>query len=306
MVHRFGPPLPRWLAGLAAVLFVLLLAGLAVFLWHANTLPLGVAWVGFVALAVALWAVWALWQRRLDLGLMLYTQLAAAAMASAALGWTDAHHICKPLALLFAIIYAATKAYAESRNGRFDRKKWVWLLLALTASLAGDVFLMFAGFFLPGLVAFLLAHLAYIVRLRLGVPWLANRPAALAIAAYALTMFSLLAGLGLPAALRLPVAAYVAAIALMAAQAWGRATTLAHRDAAAGAAARVAAWGALAFVASDSLLAWNRFVQPIDVGSLTAPFWVLSTYYLAQGLIVWGLTRPALASTPGCRSADNR
>jgi hypothetical protein len=42
--------------------------------------------------------------------------------------------------------------------------------------------------------------------------------------------------------------------------------------------------GAFFFVVSDSLLAWNMFFQQIAQGS----FWVMSTYLLAQFLIVYG------------------
>src|SRR5690606_23389658 len=94
---------------------------------------------------------------------------------------------------------------------------------------------------------------------------------------------------GLPAALRLPVAAYVLVIALMAAQAWGR------WHEAAGAqrpAALLVALGACSFMLSDSLLATHRFVQPLPWSQLG----VLSSYYLAQALIVTGMLcalRPA-------------
>jgi uncharacterized membrane protein YhhN len=87
---------------------------------------------------------------------------------------------------------------------------------------------------------------------------------------------------GLPAGLRLPVAVYVVAIALMAAQAIGRAVVL--RDARAVA----VAVGACVFMLSDTLLAINRFVLPLPL----AQFWVLATYYLAQVLIVAN-ARPA-------------
>jgi uncharacterized membrane protein YhhN len=75
--------------------------------------------------------------------------------------------------------------------------------------------------------------------------------------------------------LKVAVAAYVSVIALMAAQAIGRATV--QRDAA----STAVAIGACVFMLSDSLIAINRFVQPLPLASL----WVLSTYYLAQILI---------------------
>src|SRR5256885_2468722 len=69
-------------------------------------------------------------------------------------------------------------------------------------------------------------------------------------------MYAVLGQGGLPAALRLPVAAYVLVIALMAAQALGRARHLGGQP------AWTVAIGACFFMASDSLLAINRFVQP--------------------------------------------
>ena len=45
--------------------------------------------------------------------------------------------------------------------------------------------------------------------------------------------------------------------------------------------------GACFFMVSDSLLATHRFVQALPMSQ----FWVLSTYYAAQVLIVWGWLR---------------
>ena len=70
-------------------------------------------------------------------------------------------------------------------------------------------------------------------------------------------------------------------IALMAAQAFGRATL--HRDGA----ALAVALGAGCFMVSDALLAMNRFVSPLPMPQV----WVLTTYYLAQVLIVMGVLR---------------
>jgi alkylglycerol monooxygenase len=82
--------------------------------------------------------------------------------------------------------------------------------------------------------------------------------------------------------LKAPVAVYVGVIALMAAQAIGRAAALRT-----GAAAAVAA-GALVFMLSDITIALDKFGH---VG-WPADQWTLPTYYLAQGLIVfWALPR---------------
>jgi uncharacterized membrane protein YhhN len=66
----------------------------------------------------------------------------------------------------------------------------------------------------------------------------------------------------------------------MVAQAIGRATVQATPASAA------VALGACVFMLSDSLIAINRFVQAVPLVSL----WVLSSYYLAQILIVHNAT----------------
>jgi uncharacterized membrane protein YhhN len=73
----------------------------------------------------------------------------------------------------------------------------------------------------------------------------------------------------------------------MAAQAIGRATVLRDRCSV------LVALGACVFMASDALIAVNRFVQPVPLASL----WILSLYYLAQTLIVFNTTTDAGAPT---------
>jgi uncharacterized membrane protein YhhN len=140
-------------------------------------------------------------------------------------------------------------------------------------------------------VSFLGAHLAYLAAFRRGVPWFAHRGALLATLAVGAAMYAFLWTGGLPVALRGPVAAYVLVIALMVAQALGRARVLGHN------AGRMVAAGACFFMLSDSLLATNRFVQALPM----AAFWVLSTYYAAQVLIVWGWLRGQSQEQAGAR-----
>ena len=147
--------------------------------------------------------------------------------------------------------------------------------MGLVASLAGDVLLMWPQFFVPGLVCFLLAHLAYIALFSSGVglfPW---RRALAPTLAIGVLMYVFLWWGGLPSGLRVPVGIYVVVIACMAAQALGRAAVIANTSA-----RRVAA-GACLFMLSDALLATNRFVSPLPVASL----WVLASYYAAQWFI---------------------
>ena len=269
--RRYEPPVARGVLWFAGAQFIVLLGATAAFLWQADQAPLLTSALWFGVLTAALWALCALLQGRIGVWQVLMIEAAALATATGALGLTDLHRVAKPLAMVFAILFVAVRARQSGSEGRF----YLILALALAASLAGDVALMFQGYFLPGLVAFLLAHLAYIALFKRGVPWLPSRAALAATLLTGAAMYAVLWVGGLPAALRGPVALYVVAIALMAAQAIGRARVL----------RRPADWavalGACSFMLSDALLAINRFVQPLPL----APLWVLGSYYVAQILI---------------------
>jgi uncharacterized membrane protein YhhN len=156
------------------------------------------------------------------------------------------------------------------------------VLAGLALSWVGDVALMFPGGFLAGLVAFLLAHLAYLWaftrRVRLLADW---RPWAGWYLVAGGVLWQLWPGVG--GALRVPVVAYVLCLASMAAQAacWW----LAVRRTGLAPFARRAALGGALFVASDATLAWNRFLEPVPAAAL----WILGTYWAAQLLIAASL-----------------
>ncbi|MBK7276032.1 MAG: lysoplasmalogenase [Betaproteobacteria bacterium] len=194
---------------------------------------------------------------------------AALAIASApwALSMPVLNWIFKPLATLVVIAHA----WPRGRDAPGVRR---WVLVGLVFSLGGDVALLWPQQgFLPGLVSFLLAHLAYLVAFT-RVQRLAAWP--LAFVAYALVAGFILWRLwpGVPAALQIPVVAYVLCLAAMAAQA----AVLWRRGAERG--ARLALGGAL-FLASDALLATNKFAGPLPLASL----WILGTYWSAQWCI---------------------
>ncbi|WP_395056127.1 lysoplasmalogenase family protein [Polaromonas sp.] len=283
-VQYFHPPLQPAVAIFGGVQFLLLLAGVAYFLWHADAMAPGPALVGLAALGTGLWAVGGLLQGRLSVLQVVLIEAAVLATATAALGWVEAHRLFKPLALLLAIFLVAARARGERAYGRFD----IRLLAALVFSLAGDCLLMFPGFFIPGLVAFLVAHLFYIALFKQGMPWFASRRALGLTLATGAVMYAFLFN-GLNPVLRIAVAAYVVVIALMAAQAIGRATVLRDK------AAIGVAVGAGFFMLSDALLATNRFAVPLPMAQL----WVLSTYYLAQILIVFNATPVTTAASSG-------
>ncbi|WP_341921168.1 lysoplasmalogenase family protein [Polaromonas sp. YR568] len=270
-LERYHPPMSRALMWFGAVQFVVLLQGVALFLWYADSLPAlqSAVWLG--ALATGLWAVGAALQGRLTMTEVLLIEAAALATATSALGLVELHRVFKPLALGFALVFVAVRAYSTRAAGRFD----LYLLAGLAFSLAGDCFLMFQGFFIPGLLSFLVAHLFYIALFKQGQPWFPSRRALAATLGVGVLMYAFLFN-GLNPMLRFAVAAYVIVIALMAAQAIGRAAVLRDR------ASLGVAIGAGFFMLSDALLATNKFAQPL----LMAQLWVLGTYYIAQVLIV--------------------
>ena len=273
-VRCYDPPASRAVQTFGALQFLLMLAGSVLFLWHADTLALAPAVVWLAALGTGLWCTGAVLQGRLGVLDVLLIEAAALSTACAALGLLDGHRLFKPLTMVLALLLVA-------RGGAL--RSSALLLLALAASLAGDVFLMLSGYFIPGLVSFLCAHLAYIALFKRGQAWFPSRPALLLTLGFGGAMYAVLWMGDLHPGLRGPVAAYVLVIALMAAQAIGRTTVL--RDAA----SVLVAVGAGCFMLSDTLLALNKFVTPLP----WAPLWVLSTYYVAQVLIVRGLLQKA-------------
>ncbi|MCR6479855.1 lysoplasmalogenase family protein [Variovorax sp. ZS18.2.2] len=274
-VTRYEPVVSRAVQWFAGVQFLLMLGGVVVFLWFSDDMPLPQAAVWLATLTALLWAIGAVLQGRLSVTEVLLVEAAALATASAALGIDWLHHICKPLALSIAVVFAARRAMKAGGVTRFDGL----LLAGLIASLAGDVLLMgSAALFVPGLICFLLAHLAYIALFRIGVGMFPRRKVLATTLLIGAGMYAFLWQGGLPPALRLPVGVYVVVIACMAAQAIGRAAVLRAADPS-------AVWvavGACFFMLSDALLATNRFVAPLPLAQL----WVLATYYAAQVLIV--------------------
>lgn len=277
-MQLYHPPMSRAAQWFALVQFALLLAGVAAFLWQADAAPLARNAIWFAVLLTVQWSLGAVMQGRITALMALMLQSGALATATSAMGFMEWHWLFKPLTMVFALVLVAASAYSPSARGQFNPKTLPLLAAALAGSLAGDVFLMFQGFFIPGLVSFLVAHLFYVALFKSGQAWFPHRGALAATLGIGVAMYAFLWAGGLPPALRAPVAAYVLVIALMAAQAIGRATVL--RDAP----SLLVAVGAGFFMLSDSLLATNRFVMPLPM----AQVWVLATYYAAQALIVSG------------------
>lgn len=200
--------------------------------------------------------------------------LLAIVSAPWALAWPVLNFLFKPLATIAVIAYAWGRGRETPRLRR-------WVLIGLGASLAGDIALLWPQQgFLPGLVSFLLAHLAYL--------WAFTRLKPFASDRWPFVVYTVVAGAilallwpGVPGALRLPVVAYVIGLASMAAQA----AVLWRAGLPRGA---VLALGGALFVASDGLLATNKFAGPLPLASL----WILATYWSAQWCIASFLAPP--------------
>ena len=282
-VQTYAPPVRAATQWFAALQFFWLMAGVLVVLWHAERWPIHITAIWSGVLISGFWALGAVLQGRLDRLEMLLIEAAAVATASGALGLLQVHVAFKPLALLVAITFIASRAMQTRARGRFD----LILLGALLASLVGDVLLMQSdAYFIPGLVAFLVAHGFYIALFLQDSPRFPSGRALLGTLGVGAAMLVWLWGGLTDPSLKIAVPVYVGVIALMAAQAIGRATVL--RDA--------RAWGvavgALVFMLSDALIAVNRFVLPLPL----APLWILSSYYLAQCLIVHNARRSPLGT----------
>jgi uncharacterized membrane protein YhhN len=151
------------------------------------------------------------------------------------------------------------------------------LAAALALSSLGDILLDIDPRFFPaGLAAFLLAHLTYIVlfvrnRARPFHPGLARSFAALAVVAASAALSAwIVPSVG---GLAVPVILYICAVTAMVSTA-----ILTQRE---------SSWvpsGALLFLLSDSLLAINKFKNPVPLHA----YLVWGTYYLAQCGIATG------------------
>ena len=203
--------------------------------------------------------------------LLLPALIVSAALAIAAAPWAldlpVLAWVFKPLATMIVIAHAWQRGHDRPTVRR-------WVLVGLVWSLVGDVALLWPKRgFLPGLVSFLLAHMAYLVAFTRGLR-LAQRPGSFVVYAAIAAVILALLWPGVPGALRAPVVVYVVALSAMAAQA----ALLWRSGAARGA---VVALGGALFMGSDTLLAINKFMLPLPAASL----WILATYWAAQWCI---------------------
>ena len=180
--------------------------------------------------------------------------------------------------LLIAFFIFQTKDFSS-----FLKK---WIILALIFSWAGDVLLMFestnGNFFIFGLVAFLIAHVFYILfyekvirKEGLGKNYWWFLPV---IIYYIDLIYILSPNLG---DMKLPVRIYGIVISYMLIQALQTGRIKNH------AAATLMIAGAVLFITSDSILAINKFYESFEYAGIA----IMLTYGIAQLLITLGAVR---------------
>jgi len=196
---------------------------------------------------------------------------ALADWASVARRRPDLESVAKP-AVLVVLVLLAWLLRADSVDYGTQ------LLVGLVLCLVGDVVLLGRSdrAFLGGLIAFLLAHVAYIAAFR-RIPGEAPiwwGVVAIAVVVVAVIVTQILPIVRVSGRDGIPLLVYALVVGGMAALAWAIGLV-------------VVGIGATLFLASDALIAFDRFVRPVAWGQLV----VHITYHLGQLLIVLGMLR---------------
>ncbi len=212
--------------------------------------------------------------------LLLYLALVIAIVdwVAVARGWRTVEYVAKPATMIALMFWLGL-------NGGLQGSL-LWFSLGLACSLAGDIFLMLpVDMFVPGLVAFLVAHLAYIDGFKTWPPQ-PSMPAGILLVLVVLVVIQLYRRIaaGLEAikkpSLKAPVLVYSVVISLMLLSAL---FTMLRIDWLPPSALLVS-FGALLFFISDAVLAWDRFVTHIRFGRVMN----MASYHLGQILLVLG------------------
>ncbi len=201
-------------------------------------------------------------------------------------------YVAKPVAMLALFIWLVSTAGLSGAV--------FWFALGVLFSLVGDVVLMVPGerFFLFGLLAFLGAHAAYIVGFNTPLPSLSAWGFLLAImiawggariirriltplATQAVSPRQARGPNGGQLHLRIPILIYGVTISIMLLSALIKLTDMSWN---ANAALLVGA-GAFLFYISDLILAWNKFVAPLQHGKI----YNITSYYLGQIALIAGV-----------------
>ena len=174
-------------------------------------------------------------------------------------------YIFKPLTTILIITLALYQQAEVSEAYKY------LIIAALVFSLAGDIFIMLpTDKFVQGLASFLVAHIFYILAFTSGFGPFFEWPYLLPALIYTLVFLRIL--LPKTAELKIPVLIYSMVLMIFLWQAMGRAFYLADNN------SLYVLTGSILFVASDSVLAYDRFVKSFKYSQA----FILSTYWAAQ------------------------
>jgi uncharacterized membrane protein YhhN len=205
-----------------------------------------------------------------------------AALESLALwkNWLRLEYITKPAVMISLFAWLLTSV---GLNGAL-----LWFGLGILLSLVGDVLLMISldKLFLAGLAAFLLAHMAYVIGFNIPLPVFSAWGIILAVMVglggtrVIRRILDSLAAKG-QYRMRMPIIVYSAVVSLMLLSAmmklmdftWGAGASV------------LVSLGAFLFYISDIILAWNKFVSPIQNGRI----YNIAAYHLGQIALIAGV-----------------
>lgn len=189
------------------------------------------------------------------------------------------HFTFKPLTTL--LIFLSVLQVKAPVNARYRSA----ILFGIACSFAGDVFLMLpvdvlAQGFVFGLASFLVAHLFFLRAFCSDTKLFGHLPTLIFVFLVGAANLSVLWP-GLTNDLKIPVVAYMLCLIGMTAQTLIRHRALGTQD------SRFAALGGILFLASDTILAYNKFYAPIPASGLL----VLGSYYAALVFIAKSVSR---------------
>jgi uncharacterized membrane protein YhhN len=194
--------------------------------------------------------------------------------------WLKLEYIAKPAVMIILFLWLWTSAGLNGAS--------LWFGIGILLSLAGDVFLLISldRLFLAGLVAFLLAHLAYLVGFNIPIPEISAWGFVLAVIV-GLGGVRIIRRIIAPLAvsgqgrMRMPIIIYSTVISLMLLSAMMKMTDITWNANA----ATLVGVGAFLFYVSDIILAWHKFVAPIQYGRI----YNIGAYHLGQIMLIAGV-----------------
>lgn len=205
-----------------------------------------------------------------------------AALESLALwkSWLRLEYIVKPGVLVSLFLWLWTSIGLSGAS--------LWFGLGIVLSLTGDILLMISldRYFIFGLVAFLLAHIAYIIGFNIPLPEFSLWGIVFAVmvslggARIIRRILGAIAAKG-QTRMRMPIIVYSTVISIMLLSAMMKLMDITWD-------ANAALWvsgGAFLFYISDIILAWNKFVSPIQHGRI----YNIAAYHLAQIMLISGV-----------------